>query len=52
VFHDPAASIVVDGQIVAAAVEERFSRRRARRIPVSGWSRRTSSWSRAAGRTP
>jgi hypothetical protein len=52
VFHDPAASIVVDGQIVAAAEEERFSRRRARRIPVSGWSRRTSSWSRAAGRTP
>ena len=28
VFHDPAAAIVVDGEIVAAAEEERFSRRK------------------------
>ena len=28
VFHDPAAALVVDGQIVAAAEEERFSRRK------------------------
>jgi carbamoyltransferase len=28
VFHDPAASLVVDGQVVAAAEEVRFSRRK------------------------
>ena len=28
VFHDPAAALVVDGEIVAAAEEERFSRRK------------------------
>ncbi len=28
VFHDPAAAIVIDGEIVAAAEEERFSRRK------------------------
>ncbi len=28
VFHDPAAAVVVDGEIVAAAEEERFSRRK------------------------
>lgn len=28
VFHDPAAALIVDGQIVAAAEEERFSRRK------------------------
>ncbi|ORX05541.1 carbamoyltransferase family protein [Mycolicibacillus trivialis] len=28
VFHDPAAALVVDGRIVAAAEEERFSRRK------------------------
>ena len=28
VFHDPAAAVVVDGRIVAAAEEERFSRRK------------------------
>jgi carbamoyltransferase len=27
VFHDPAAALVVDGETVAAAEEERFSRR-------------------------
>ncbi len=34
VFHDPAASIVVDGEIVAAAEEERFSRRKHGKVPV------------------
>jgi carbamoyltransferase len=28
VFHDPAAALVVDGQVVAAAEEERFTRRK------------------------
>lgn len=28
IFHDPSAALVVDGQIVAAAEEERFSRRK------------------------
>ncbi len=28
VFHDPAAAVVVDGEIVAAAEEERFNRRK------------------------
>ncbi|WP_066903625.1 carbamoyltransferase family protein [Mycolicibacterium houstonense] len=28
VFHDPAAALVIDGQVVAAAEEERFSRRK------------------------
>ena len=28
VFHDPAAALLVDGRIVAAAEEERFSRRK------------------------
>ncbi|KAB1903723.1 hypothetical protein F8279_23210 [Micromonospora sp. AMSO1212t] len=27
IFHDPAAALVVDGRVVAAADEERFSRR-------------------------
>jgi carbamoyltransferase len=34
VFHDPAAALVVDGVIVAAAEEERFSRRKHGKIPV------------------
>ena len=34
VFHDPAAALVVDGQIVAAAEEERFSRRKHGKVPV------------------
>src|ERR1700704_3071845 len=39
VFHDPAAALVVDGQIVAAAEEERFSRRKHGKAPVpfSAW---------------
>ena len=34
VFHDPAAALVVDGQTVAAAEEERFSRRKHGKSPV------------------
>src|SRR5205085_920562 len=34
VFHDPAAVIVVDGVTVAAAEEERFSRRKHGKTPV------------------
>src|SRR4051795_8045471 len=35
VFHDPAAALVVDGKIVAAAEEERFSRRKHGKLPVA-----------------
>src|SRR4051794_11205643 len=34
VFHDPAAALVVDGRIIAAAEEERFSRRKHGKAPV------------------
>ncbi|MCU1499274.1 MAG: Carbamoyltransferase [Acidimicrobiales bacterium] len=34
VFHDPAAALVVDGEVVAAAEEERFTRRKHGKIPV------------------
>ncbi|MFC9252657.1 carbamoyltransferase family protein [Amycolatopsis thailandensis] len=39
VFHDPAAALVIDGEIVAAAEEERFSRRKhgKRPVPFSAW---------------
>ena len=39
VFHDPAAAVVVDGEIVAAAEEERFSRRKHGKpsVPFSTW---------------
>ncbi|HEX8870365.1 MAG TPA: carbamoyltransferase N-terminal domain-containing protein, partial [Lentzea sp.] len=39
VFHDPAAARVVDGRTVAAAEEERFSRRKhgKRPVPFSAW---------------
>ncbi|KZB79330.1 carbamoyltransferase family protein [Amycolatopsis regifaucium] len=39
VFHDPAAALVIDGEIVAAAEEERFSRRKhgKRPVPFSTW---------------
>lgn len=38
-FHDPAAALVVDGRAVAAAEEERFSRRKhgKRPVPFSAW---------------
>ncbi|MDH2426672.1 carbamoyltransferase C-terminal domain-containing protein [Sphaerisporangium sp. TRM90804] len=39
IFHDPAAALVVDGEVVAAAEEERFSRRKhgKRPVPFSAW---------------
>lgn len=39
VFHDPAAAVVVDGEIIAAAEEERFSRRKhgKQAVPFSTW---------------
>ncbi|HVM41401.1 MAG TPA: carbamoyltransferase C-terminal domain-containing protein [Acidimicrobiia bacterium] len=39
VFHDPAAALVVDGEILSAAEEERFSRRKhgKRPVPFSTW---------------
>ena len=38
-FHDPAAALVIDGVTVAAAEEERFSRRKhgKRPVPFSTW---------------
>ncbi|MBT2386600.1 carbamoyltransferase C-terminal domain-containing protein [Streptomyces sp. ISL-11] len=38
-FHDPAAALVIDGHTVAAAEEERFSRRKhgKRPVPFSAW---------------
>ncbi|WP_182347462.1 carbamoyltransferase [Tomitella gaofuii] len=35
VFHDPAAALVVDGETVAAAEEERFTRRKHGKSPVA-----------------
>ena len=35
VFHDPAAALLVDGVAVAAAEEERFSRRKHGKTPVA-----------------
>ncbi|SCL48876.1 carbamoyltransferase [Micromonospora citrea] len=39
IFHDPAAALVVDGRVVAAAEEERFSRRKHGKRPLafSAW---------------
>ncbi|MFF3227044.1 carbamoyltransferase [Nocardia suismassiliense] len=39
VFHDPAAAVIVDGEIVAAAEEERFTRRKhgKRPVPFATW---------------
>jgi carbamoyltransferase len=38
-FHDPAVALVVDGRVVAAAEEERFSRRKHghRPVPFAAW---------------
>ena len=38
-FHDPAAALVIDGRAVAAAEEERFSRRKhgKRPVPFAAW---------------
>jgi carbamoyltransferase len=39
IFHDPSAAMIVDGRVVAAAEEERFSRRKhgKRPVPYSAW---------------
>ncbi len=39
VFHDPAAALVVDGEVVAATEEERFSRRKHGKsaVPFATW---------------
>jgi carbamoyltransferase len=57
VFHDPAAALVVDGEIVAAAEEERFSRRKHGKeaVPFSTWEppTRSAEWClKQAGMTP
>src|SRR5512139_103351 len=57
VYHDPAAALVVDGQVVAAAEEERFSRRKhgKRPVPFSAWEQPVLSarWClKHAGLTP
>ena len=48
VFHDPAAALVIDGVTVAAAEEERFSRRKHGKMPVafSTWEvpERAAAW--------
>ncbi|MFD7405782.1 carbamoyltransferase [Streptomyces sp. NPDC059866] len=56
-FHDPAAALVVDGRIVAAAEEERFSRRKhgKRPVPFSAWElpEKAAAWClRRAGLRP
>ncbi|WP_067178998.1 carbamoyltransferase family protein [Microtetraspora niveoalba] len=57
IFHDPAAALVIDGEIVAAAEEERFSRRKhgKRPVPFSAWElpERAAAWClRQAGLRP
>ncbi|CAN5507546.1 carbamoyltransferase C-terminal domain-containing protein [soil metagenome] len=56
VFHDPAAALVVDGRIVAAAEEERFSRRKHGKSPVpfSTWElpERSAAWCLEAAGLP
>ena len=56
-FHDPAAALVMDGSIVAAAEEERFSRRKhgKRPVPFSAWElpEQSARWClERAGLTP
>ena len=57
VFHDPAAALVVDGVTVAAAEEERFSRRKHGKtaVPFSTWElpEQSAAWClSAAGLAP
>jgi carbamoyltransferase len=57
IFHDPAAALVVDGEVVGAAEEERFSRRKhgKRPVPFAAWElpERSAAWCLAhAGLTP
>lgn len=39
IFHDPSAALVVDGRVLAAGEEERFSRKKhgKRAVPFSAW---------------
>lgn len=57
IFHDPAAALVADGQVVAATEEERFSRRKhgKRPLPFSAWElpEQAAAWClRQAGLDP
>ena len=57
IFHDPAAAVVVDGITVAAAEEERFSRRKHGKeaVPFSAWEvpEQAAAWClSAAGLAP
>jgi carbamoyltransferase len=57
IFHDPAAALVVDGRVVAAAEEERFSRRKhgKRPVPFAAWEQpdQSAAWClSAAGLDP
>ena len=57
VFHDPAAALVIDGQVVAAAEEERFTRRKHGKppVPFATWElpERSAAWCLAeAGLAP
>jgi len=57
VFHDPAAALVVDGEVVAAAEEERFSRRKHGHdnVPFAAWElpEQAAAWClRRAGLRP
>src|SRR4051812_49332192 len=57
IFHDPSAALIIDGQIVAAAEEERFSRRKhgKRPVPFSAWElpELAAAWClESAGLTP
>jgi carbamoyltransferase len=57
IFHDPSAALVVDGKIVAAAEEERFTRRKHGKlaVPFSAWElpEKSAAWClKQAGITP
>src|SRR3954467_2915419 len=57
IYHDPAAALVVDGELVSAAEEERFSRRKHGKepVPFSTWELpiQAARWCLAdAGLTP
>ena len=48
IFHDPSAALIVDGRIVAAAEEERFTRRKHGKlaVPFSAWElpEKSAAW--------
>jgi len=57
IFHDPAAALIINGRVVAAAEEERFSRRKhgKRPVPFSAWElpELSAAWClRSAGLKP